>query len=173
MFSYEEAQELIKLPKRVEIDGILQNALTFEQPIPFIKKYILLSDSNENVSFLYDIKQSKKFLLKLTLYLMDDETKIGLVRVDYNGQHDNPIAIKDTVPTIFHKYAGKHFDYNEHHIHYYVEGYRTTLDWAIPLLEDSFPVKEIKNNQDVLNAFYDFNELINLKTTFNISEKLL
>lgn len=173
MFTYEEAQELIKLPKKVEINGELQNLLTFEQPIPFIKKYMLLSESNFNVSFLYDIKQSKKFLLKLTLYFMDDETKIGLVRVDYNGQHDNPVEIKNSVPSVFHKYAGKHFDYNEHHIHYYVEGYKTTLDWAIPLIEDSFPTKEINSNEDILMAFYNFNELINLKTTFNIYEKLL
>lgn len=173
MFTYEEAIELVKLPKKVEIEGELRDNVTFDQPIPFIKKFILLSEANENVSFLYDIKQSKRFLLKLTLYLMDDETKIGLLRIDYNGQHTNPMIINDNVPSEFKEYLGKHFTYNESHIHYYVEGYKTSLDWAIPLSVDSFPIKEIKNNHDVLEAFYNFNNLINLKTKFIINEKLL
>lgn len=104
---------------------------------------------------------------------MDDETKIGLIRVDYSGQHKNPEIIKDNVPIMFHSYAGKYFNYNEHHIHYYVEGYKTSLDWALPLKVDRFPIKEIKNNSDILNAFYNFNKLINLQTIFNINEKLL
>lgn len=173
MFTYEEAQKLIALPKKVEIDGELQDNLEFEQPIPFVKKFILLSEDDYNVSFHYDIKQSKKFLLKLTLYLMDDETKIGLLRIDYKGQHCNPMIIKDNVPSEFHDYAGKHFTYTEPHIHYYVEGYKTSLDWAVPLSVDNFPIKEIKNNHDVLEAFYNFNKLINLKTRFIINEKLL
>lgn len=173
MFSYEEVQTLIKLPKKVEVNGELKDSLTFDQPIPFIKKFVLFSEDNENVIFLYDIKQSPKYLLKLNLYLIDDETKIGLIRVDYNGQHKNPEIIKDNVPIEFHPYVGKYFDYNEHHIHYYVEGYKTTLDWALPLTVDSFPVKTIHNNNDILDAFYNFNKLINLKTNFNINEKLL
>lgn len=173
MYTFEEVQILINLPKKVNIDGNLQDSLTFEQPVPFIKKYELLSEEDKYVTFLYDIKQSPKYLLKLNLYLMENDTKIGLLRIDYNGQHKNPEIIKNNVPSKFHPYAGKYFGYHEHHIHHYVEGYKTSLDWALPLDSDSFPVKQIKNNNDILNAFYNFNKLINLQTTFNINEKLL
>lgn len=173
MFTSEEAAALIKLTKKVETNGKLNDSLTFDQPIPFNKRYTLGTEENKDLIFLYEINQSKKHLLKLTLYLMDDDTKIGLLRIDFSGQHKNPETVKDNVPPHFHPYAGKFFNYNEHHIHYYVEGYKTPLDWALPLTADDFPIKKIKNNNDILKAFYSFNKIINLITVFNINEKLL
>jgi hypothetical protein len=104
---------------------------------------------------------------------MDNDTRIGLLRVDFSGQHENPQTLTDNMPAIFHPYVGRFFDYNDHHIHYYVEGYRTTLDWAIPLTDDAFPVKQISNSNDILNAFYRFNDIINLQTSFKIHPLLI
>jgi hypothetical protein len=133
----------------------------------------LISPDEADYIFIYDISQSKKNQFKLTLYLLDDETKIGLLRVDYSGQHKNPETITEKVPVEFHPFAGKFFDYNEHHIHYYVEGYKTSLDWALPLTIDSFPIKKITKLADVTDAFIQFNKIINLITKFYITSPLI
>ncbi|MFN4299870.1 MAG: DUF6978 family protein [Thermaurantimonas sp.] len=174
MFSIQQAQYLLELPKKVEMNGVLEDKIEIhQQPFPFTVRYTLISPDNTDFTFIYDITQSKKNHFKLTLYLLDDDTKIGLIRIDYNGQHKNPETITPKVPEIFHPFAGKFFDYHEHHIHYYVEGYKTTLDWALPLTEDSFPVKTISNNNDIEQAFFSFNKLIHLQTVFNILQPSL
>lgn len=173
MFSAEQAQNLLKLSKKVEQNGQLIDRLVFAQSSPFTLRYTLISPDDDEFVFLYDVTQSTKNHFKLTLYLLEDETKIGLLRVDYNGQHINPETITDKVPDIFHPFAGKFFDYHEHHIHYYVEGYKTTLDWALPLTNDEFPVKSISGPNDIIQAFLSFNKIINLKTEFIINGLLL
>ncbi len=104
---------------------------------------------------------------------MDDDTKIGILRVDFNGQHENPHTINDNVPDFLKPYVGMFFNYNEHHIHYFVEGYRTSLDWAIPLNDDNFPVKKISNSNDIIEVFLGFNKLINLITEFQINQRMI
>lgn len=173
MFSLEQAKYLLELPKKVDENGELINEIEFVQKFPFVKRYLLISPENSDFIFTYDINQSSKNQFKLTLYLLDNDTKIGLLRVDYHGQHKNPETITDKVPDIFHPYRGKFFDYYEHHIHYYVEGYKTTLDWALPLVVDKFSVKEVTKPDDILQAFYNFNEIINLQTKFKITPLLI
>jgi hypothetical protein len=173
MFTLEEAQTLVRLPKKVIINDELQDHMQFDQTFPFKQRLFLISPDEPDFLFLYDTNQSSKNHFKLSLYLMDDETKIGLIRIDFNGQHVNPQTLTDQVPDIFHPYVGTFFDYNCHHIHYYVEGYKTTLDWAIPLAEVEFPIKQINDNNDVLVAFLNFNVLINLVTVFNINPLLI
>ena len=173
MFTTEQAQYLLHLPKKVELNEKLQNTIDFHQSFPFQERYTLISPDDSDFTFLYEINQSKKNQFKLTLYIMDGDTRIGLLRVDYKGQHENPQSLKDNVPVIFHPYVGKFFNYNEHHIHLYVEGYKTTLDWALPLSIDAFPIKEIVNNNDVIDAFQSFNHTINLQTVFTIHPLLI
>jgi len=173
MFTTEQAQYLLQLPKKVETNGMLEDEISFNQPFPFTQRYTLISPDDADFTFIYDITQSKKNQFKLSLYLLEDETKIGLLRVDYSGQHKNPETITDKVPAIFHTFAGMFFDYHDHHIHYYVEGYKTTLDWALPLTNDDFSVKNITASSDVLDAFYRFNQIINLQTIFRINPLLI
>lgn len=170
MLTTEQAQELIQLPKKVETNGKLEDSIIYGQPLPFQERYTLISPDELDFTFLYVVNQSAKNLFKLSLYLLDDDTRIGLLRVDFSGQHENPQVLTEAVPEIFHPYVGKFFNYNDHHIHYYVEGYRTTLDWAVPLADDPFPVKQITGNMDVIEAFQQFNQIINLQTTFNLSQ---
>lgn len=173
MLSTEQAQYLLQLPKLVELDGQLQTILSYSQPFPFQERYTLISPDDVDFTFLYEINQSQKNQFKLTLYLMDGDTRIGLLRVDFSGQHENPQTLSANVPAMFHPFVGKFFHYNDHHIHYYVEGYRTTLDWALPLTDDAFPVKQIGGNPDVLAAFHSFNKIINMQTTFQINPLLI
>jgi len=173
MFTIEQAEYLLRLAKKVEIDGVLQDEIRFTQPFPFQKRYTLISPEEADYTFLYEINQSSKNQFKLTLYLMDEDTRVGLLRVDFRGQHENPKTIKDTVPAALQPYAGKFFNYDNHHIHYYVEGYKTTLDWAMPLTDDEFPVKQITNSNDIIQAFMSFNRIIHLETIFIINPMLI
>jgi hypothetical protein len=173
MFNNEQAQYLLQLTKKVIQNDILQENLYFDQDFPFQHKFTLLSPEDNEFTFIYDVTQSAKNRLKLTLYLLDSDTRIGLLRVDFNGQHTNPETITDNVPEFLRPYAGMFFDYHNHHIHYYVEGYKTTLDWAVPLTDDHFSVKKIDSQNDILQAFYEFNQIINLITTFTINPILL
>jgi hypothetical protein len=104
---------------------------------------------------------------------MDNDTRLGLVRVDYNGQHNsNPSKINEYVPLEFQSYAGKFFNYNEPHIHYYIEGYKP-MAWAIPLSDTDFTIQQITSHTDVISAFNAFNKLISLQTQFIINPVLL
>ncbi|MDR0304840.1 MAG: hypothetical protein LBH98_08765 [Chitinispirillales bacterium] len=170
-FTREQIDHLLNLSKMVEINGVLENSVTFNQEAPFKQQYKLKSPIDDDYIFFYDINQSAKNHLKLTLHLIDNNTKAGLLRVDFNGQHQNPEKIKDGLPKDFHLFAGKFFDYNEHHIHYYVEGYKP-LAWAKPL-ENNFPVSSIASHADVISAFTAFNAMITLETRFTINPILI
>lgn len=173
MFTTEQSQYLLRLPKKVELKGMVQDEITFNQPLPFQEKFTLISSGDEAFVFLYEIYQSKKNHFKLSLYLLDGDTRIGLLRVDFNGQHENPQTLTDKVPISLHPFVGKYFNYSDHHMHYYVEGYKTTLDWALPLTAVDFAIKQINGNHDVLQAFFNFNQLIHLQTKFKINSLLL
>lgn len=155
---------LLRLSKQVEQKGKLSDEIILET-VPMQHKFILASPDDDEFKFLYEINQSAKNLFKLTLFIMYDDEKMGLLRVDFVGQHLNPEGINEYLPERFHQYAGKFFKFDEHHIHYHVDGYKP-MAWAIPILHDEFKVKSINNQNDVTNAFLEFNQLINLKTNF-------
>lgn len=172
MFTNEQADYLIKLPKKILENDALINDLRIEQKFPFTIRYILGSPSDYEFTFLLEVYQSKKAALKVSLYYQEDQSKVGLLRVDFNGTHKNPESIIDGLPIKFHKYAGKWFDNNEHHIHFYFQDYKP-LAWALPLVDDEFPVKEIKNNQNVGDAFLAFCSRINLVTKVEVDSVLI
>jgi len=91
-----------------------------------------------------------------------------LLRIDYGGGHKNPETVIETVPEYLIPFAGKIFTYDEPHIHLYVEGYKSHMDWAMPLQQNDFPVKSITNSTDIIDAFYEFNMRIFIKTSFTI-----
>ncbi len=173
MLSNNEVNYLLNLDKKVFVNDALKDEYYLTQKFPFQHKLELISLSDSDYTFLYDINQSAKNQFKLTLYLLDSDTRIGLLRIDFNGKHKNPETITDKVPECLHTYAGVFLDYNQPHIHYYVEGYKTTLDWAMPLCDSDFPVKQIANSNDIIEAFCTFNQRIHLKTKFQIDKMLL
>jgi len=172
MITNEKARYLIELPKKVVENEMYKNTISIQQEFPFFEKFYLKSENDNEFDFLMEIRQSKKYSLKLTLHCQEDEQEIGLVRIDYNGKHKNPDKILTTLPENFVKFAGKWIDFDKHHIHYFVEGYRP-LVWAIPLSEDSFPIKDLKNNSDIIESIQSFGKIINLKTDLLINEILL
>lgn len=173
MFTFSLVQKLLDLPKKVEQNGVLCDHLPLVQRFPFRHNFVLVSPDDPDYTFLYEVWQSAKNQFKMTLYLMDDDTRTGLLRVDYSGQHKNPETITESVPAIFHPYVGRFFDYHEHHIHYFVEGYKTTLYWALPLASTYFAVKTIASASDVVLAFLEFNRVIRLETIFTTDPLLL
>lgn len=170
MFTQDEANNLIALPKLVYLDEAGQHAFLFSDKVPLQMKLDLISEDTE-YQFQLDINQSKKYSVKLSVHNQESVSNIGLVRLDFFGTHTNPVEITDKVPSIFHEYAGKYFAINEHHIHYYVEGYRE-LKWAIPLTADGFEIQNIKNQSDVNSAIVEFSKKINILTDLKFQEVL-
>ena len=164
MTSIHDCEYLLNLPKKVESNGNIKEAIVFNGAVPIRYSFTLVSLECSGITFQYDINQSEKNHFKLSLYLMYDDEKIGLFRVDYNGQHKNPEGIIATLPSKFHQYAGKWFTFNEPHIHYHVDGYKP-LAWAVPL-DEKFKIKELNDQSDVVGACLEFNDLINLQTKF-------
>lgn len=170
MFSQDEANNLIILPKLVYLDKVVHHAYLLPSRVPVTAKLNLISEDTE-YQFLLEINQSKKYSVKLSIHTQESESNIGLVRLDFFGAHTNPVEITDKVPPIFHQFAGKYFDPNEHHIHYYVEGYKN-LSWAIPLTTDGFGIQNIENQNDVISSILEFSKKINIITDLKFQETL-
>ncbi len=103
--------------------------------------------------------------LKLSLYLQDRDSTVGLLRVDFNGWHKNPEEVNEFVPQSCRPFAGQLLESN--HIHYYVQGYKP-LAWAVPLDEDPFPIKDLKDLSQFIPIFQAFGQRINLVSTISV-----
>lgn len=170
MITNQQADILIKIKKRIIINNTLMERVSIENNFPLQLRFSLIAD---NTKFLWEISQSRKNNVKISLHFQDDENKIGLFRIDYNSGHKNPETALPDLPLIFKPYIGKWFDSNEHHAHYYVYGYKP-LAWAIPLTESDFKVKNIKNpHSDFINAIINFAEIINLETKISFNSHLI
>jgi hypothetical protein len=175
MISIEKTQYLLQLPKMVDKNdnlGNLEEKITLKKPSLINEIFTLIVPNDDEFKFSYIVNQSEKNIYKLSLFLMQDDTKIGLLRVDFNGGHKNPDRANEHVPKDFLKYVGKRLKYQESHIHYNVAGY-SPMSWAIPLSDDQFKIKKIDNQNDVISAFLEFNTLINLKTEFLTGTRFL
>ena len=165
MFSNELANKLINIPKRIE-GGTMTIDLQDE------KTRLILNNVDEpEYSFLFEVTSHRKITFKISLHNQEDNTKEGLMRVDYKGGHKNPEGINVFVPEIVKPYVGYFFQ-NEPHIHVYVEGFKN-LAWAVPLTVYNFPVFDINNADDFINAINAFAKEINIVTPFVIQNALL
>lgn len=170
-FSNADANMLLSLPKNVVIDDEKKDHLAVCYGSGLLNlRYYLLSEDGE-YSFLFEVEQSPKYNIKISLHFQEDEAKIGLLRIDYNGRHTNPAVINSNVPNFMHPYVGKRFAYDEHHIHYHVQGYKN-LVWAVPLIADMFPVKQVTDFNSFQQSVLTFAQKINLKTALNFEERL-
>lgn len=174
MLTYNQAIDLIHLKKKILQNDKQLEAISIDQTYPVNFRFELISDDDDGYSFLWEITQSAKDSLRISLHFQDDDSKTGLFRVDYNAGHHNPEKETGTLPAIFKPFIGKSF-INESHVHYHVEGYKT-LAWALPIGETDVKVKEINNkdkNQQVIDAIIGFAELINIDTKITINPMLL
>lgn len=165
MFSNELAQKLIKLPKTIE-GGILILNLSSEKT-----RFTLVSEEEPEYEFLFEITSNKKISFKITFHNQENNTKEGLIRIDYKGGHKNPESLNEFVPDNVKPYLGYFFQ-NEAHVHIYVEGFKD-LAWAIPLTAYDFPILNIDNVEDFGKAITEFGKVINIISEFNIQTALI
>jgi hypothetical protein len=174
--SNEQAEYLIKLQKKIVEKEVLLDNLTINQVFPLNLRYDLVSEQDDEFTFLLEIQQSKKSTIRISFHHQENDGKTGLLRVDYNSGHKNPEEINEFLPEKFHPYAGKYFDNNEHHIHYHIQGYKS-LAWAIPLTIDEFEIKEINDdanfNSTFANIIKSFAKTINIETSIQVNTLLL
>jgi len=172
----EQAEYLLKLPKKVIENETLMDVLIVTQEFPFNARFELISQKDAEFSFLLEIQQSKKNSIRVSFHHQENESKTGLLRVDYNSGHKNPEDISDHVPEKFHPFAGKYFTNDEHHIHYHVQGYKS-LAWALPLIVDEFAIKELNTGSDFNSTFEDvlklFAKTVNIETEISVNKLLL
>ncbi len=171
-----QADYLLKLPKKVVQNDTLLNKLTIDQKFPFDARFELVSEKDDEFTFLWEIQQSKKNSIRISFHHQENDSKTGLLRVDYNSGHKNPEFVSEYVPEKFHQFAGKYFNNKEHHIHYHVQGYKS-LAWAIPLTIDEFEIKELENELDFNSTFANilevFAKAVNIETEISVNKLLL
>ncbi len=166
---------MLGLPKKVLRDKEIVDTLSLDQTFPFHTRIELISPTDDEFVFLWEINQSAKNTIRISLHVQDNDSNIGLMRVDFNSGHRNPEMISDLLPKRFHVYAGKQFSNDDHHIHYHVEGYKS-LAWAIPLVDDPFKMKtldETNFNNSLINSIYQFAQAINIETNITINPLLI
>ncbi len=174
--SNEQAEYLLKLPKKIVGPEGLLESLTIDQQFPFNQRFEMISAKDDEFTFLLEIKQSQKKSIRVSFHHQENDTKTGLLRVDYNSGHQNPAEISALVPEKFHPFVGKFFSNREHHIHYHVQGYKS-LAWALPLTDDDFQIKALSVGSQFNNSLADimklFAKTINLETVLTINPLLL
>ena len=173
--SYAKAEYLLELPKKIIVNDSIQDNLTIGQKSLFHARFKLISEKDEEYTFLWEINQSKKHRIKISFHFQENDSETGLIRIDYNGSHQNPDIKSPSLPEKFHPFVGKHFK-DEHHIHYYVQGYRY-LAWAIPLTKSDFKIKELRNDSEFNNTFVEiiklFAKTVNIQTKITVNQVLL
>jgi hypothetical protein len=170
MITTSQAQQLLGLPKYIVENDRCLNSKNYAPKVPIEDRIYMISNPPDEYNFLLDIWQSSKNHLKLTLHIQENDTEIGLLRIDFNSKHKNPEVINENVPELLKQYVGQWVD--ESHIHYYVEGYKP-LAWAIPLkVDDSFPIKDFKNISHLGDVIQAFGKRINLLTKLIIQTNI-
>lgn len=174
MLTTEQAIEFIASPKKIIVDGNLQDLYILNHRFPVDLRFDLCSIDDENLTFMWNIKQSKKMSIRMSLHCQQDDSKIGLIRVDYNSGHKNPEEAAEDLPSIFKPYIGKIFSMNESHVHFHVTGETQQMLWAIPIEDSEMPIKEFNASAtDIENVILEFAKLINIVTEIKINRELL
>ncbi len=164
------ADDLLKIPKFVISNNKRQKSLNINAPSIWNKKIFLEGSYNgDSYLFFWKIYQSAKIRIMMNLHVQEDDSKIGIFRIDYNKGHKNPEVLKPSVPTKFHPHVGQKID--THHVHYHVEGYET-LAWALPIDDDEFPYKNI-SDQLIPDIIVSFAQTINIQTPLFIHKSII
>lgn len=175
IISNEQSEYLIQLKKKVLQNDVALEQLTINQEFPMHLRFELISEEDDDFSFLWEITQSAKNAIRISLHFQEDESKIGLFRVDYNSGHRNPETASNKLPQRFLPFVGKWFSNEESHVHYHVEGYKP-LAWAVPIEDSEMTTKEIADtntNEKLSSAIQEFAKIINLETELTINTLLL
>ena len=166
-FTETEAQGLLAMAK---ISGKSEILVNLRSPKT---RTILSPQAGGDFSFLLEVTVNQKISFKISIHHQEDNTKIGLLRLDYRGIHLNPATITPNLPAAFHPYVGKMFTPDEPHIHFYVcpEDYEP-LVWALPVEDWNASIKEVKNEAQLQDAFNAFSSAITYKGILKIDPQL-
>lgn len=160
--TFDEAQSYAKASKWV-IDQQGNKQVSMTLSLSDRQKFrIGLADGDGN-QFVLDVYHSGHVGIKMSFHLRDANSE-GLVRLDYNGYHANPVPYTDDVPIIFKPYAGEVFDAKSH-LHLFVEGYG--LEWALPIEDTEIAPKSIDAANPVegfKEAFSGFCDYLNIES---------
>lgn len=171
MMTEELADYLIGLDKYIVENGETVNNYLLNIQFPMSLRLTLSAPDDLDQNLLINIIESEKKALKISLHHQDNSTQNGILRIDFNGRHLNPVEIIPTLPDIFRPFAGQWLDDYSSHLHYVVNGYKP-LAWAIPLEFDEFPVKELNAREDYSRTLSAFFQRINLKTTIIFNHQM-
>lgn len=166
MLTNEEAKYLLNLdkvlvdPNQVIDLGLKKNRIN------------LISHEDNDCKFWVEITSNTKIILKTSIHHLESTNFVGLLRVDFNGRHQNPFGINESVPLYLRQYEGKFFNIDEPHLHVYIEGYKP-LAWAIPLSESNIKITEINEISDLTNLIVSFANEINLSSRLQIQQAIL
>ncbi|GAB3711606.1 DUF6978 family protein [Flavobacterium koreense] len=166
MLTNEEAKYLLKLEK-VLFDPNQVIDLRNKK-----NRLDLISHQDNDYKFWLEITSNSKIILKTSIHHLESNSFIGLLRVDFNGRHQNPFGISETLPLYLRQYEGKFFNIDEPHLHVYVEGYKP-LSWAVPIKETNFETTEINEISDLTNLIVNFAKEINLNSKLHIQQTIL
>ena len=78
MIDFEKAQEMIACEKFVVIDGETRNTISLDQAYPMHCR-LELTTNGDDFSFIWDIKQSSKNTIRLSLHLFQQKYMIRLL----------------------------------------------------------------------------------------------
>ncbi|HCA06928.1 hypothetical protein [Chryseobacterium sp.] len=165
MFSTQHAEYLISLPKTLKDSKTVVDLSKKRNRLEFF------STDDEDQKFLVELTSNEKILLKTSIHHQENNTFVGLLRIDFKGSHMNPDHELNTLPNYLKPYIGKHFSPDEPHVHLYIEGYRP-LAWAIPLDNYDFKIKSLNDKQDISDLLLKFGEKINVVSPLNINTSL-
>jgi len=167
MITQAQAEYLLGLPKLLTENGAYLQKKSYSPSLPIRDRLFMASEQDTDFTFFLEITQSNKQHLRLSLHFQEDETSVGMLRVDFNSRHRNPEEINEFVPEAFKPFAGQWVEGN--HIHYYVQGFKP-LAWAIPLqVDNSFAIKQFTNETQVSNIITTFGQKVNLQTQLSIT----
>ncbi len=166
-FTETEAQGLLDMAKVSSKSEILVNLNSPKT------RTILSPQAGGDFSFLLEVAVNQKISFKISIHHQEDNTKVGLLRLDYRGVHLNPAIVTPNLPIAFHQYAEKLFTPDEPHIHFYVcpEDYEP-LVWALPVEDWNASIKEVKNNMQLQAVFNAFSSAISYKGVLRIDPQL-
>lgn len=167
----ELAEYLIGLDKYIVENGKILDRYFLDIQFPMNFRLTLSASEDLDQNLLINVKESEKKSLKISLHHQDNSTQNGILRIDYNGRHLNPVEEIPTLPEIFRPFVGQWLDDYPSHIHYVVNGYKP-LAWAMPLEFDEFPIKKLNGREDYSQILSAFFQKINLETKITYNNQM-
>ena len=81
------------MPKTIKGGAVTNINLSEEK-----SRFKLINQEEPEYEFLFEITSNRKISFKITFHNQENNTKEGLIRIDYKGGHKNPETLNDYVP---------------------------------------------------------------------------